>query len=141
MNTNVKNAKNKPRIVLDTNILVSALVFGGTPREVTGLIAKKAVIIVMSEETLTELRRIIAVKFPKFIPKTAQFEKLLRRYARWVPLGNHTVTMCRDPDDNTFIETALAGNCDYIVSGDKDLLSLKRYEHIQIISPAGFLRA
>ena len=51
------------------------------------------------------------------------------------------VKVCRDPDDNVVIETALAGQAAYIVTGDEDLLALKRYESVRIVTPRSFLSA
>jgi predicted nucleic acid-binding protein len=56
-----------------------------------------------------------------------------------VPLGAHTITVCRDPDDNRILETAVIGGCDLIVSGDSDLLTLGSYQDIRIMRPADFL--
>ncbi len=126
----------KPRVVFDTNVLVSALVFGGIPRKATDLIASKSVRPVMSEAILTELRRIISVKFPDFFPALIRYEKLLRHYAFWVALGGQVVSAVRDPDDNAMLETAMVGKCQLIVSGDKDLLSLRAYDGIRIITPS-----
>lgn len=71
--------------------------------------------------------------------KLTLLEASLVRDAEMVQLGMQTVTVCRDPDDNKIIETALVGNCDYIVSGDKDFLDLKNYESVKIVSPAEFV--
>lgn len=139
MITNVKNSSDKPTVVLDTNVFISALVFGGTPRLVTDLIAQKTIIVVFSEEILTELRRIVAAKFPRAQQQILQLERLLRYYGRLVQLGSVEVTACRDPDDNKFLETALLGQADYLVSGDNDLLEMTCYEGIPIIKPAAFL--
>ena len=49
------------------------------------------------------------------------------------------IDICRDPDDNKFIECAIDGRCLYIVSGDRDLLSLKKYNDVQIVTVAKFL--
>ena len=106
---------------------------------VTDLVAKKVIYPVMSEEIMTEIRRVITEKFPEFTQHGKQLEKLLRHYASWMPLGSINVTVCRDPDDNKFIETALLGKCNYIISGDKDHLDLKTYKTITILSPAQFL--
>lgn len=126
----------KPRIVIDTNVLISALVFGGRPRLVTDLVGEALVVAVTSEEIMTEFRRIIVARFPEFSQNGAQLEQLLRKYARWVKLGSVNVTVCRDPDDNKVIETALIGMADYIVSGDNDLLVLKEHGGVKIVKPA-----
>jgi putative PIN family toxin of toxin-antitoxin system len=136
----VKNEPQKIRAVLDTNVLISALVFGGTPRNVTDLIAQKTIRPVMSEEILSELRRIIITRFPEYTLLVEGYEKLLRRYAIWAPLGSKTITVSRDPDDNKVIETAVIAKCHFIISGDKDLLVLKSYEDIKIVKPIEFLR-
>jgi len=136
----VRSNRQKTRVVFDTNVLVSALVFGGTPRAATDLIAGKIVRPVMSEEIMTELRRIISAKLPKHVPGVARYEKLLRRYAIWVPLGSQVATAPRDPADNAVIETALIGRCQFIVSGDKDLLVLGAYDDVRIVNPAEMLK-
>lgn len=67
------------------------------------------------------------------------FEILLEQDSETVRLGSITIAVCRDPDDNCIIETAVLGACNYIISGDKDLLVLKTYKDIQILRPAEFL--
>lgn len=130
---------NKPRVVLDTNVLLSALVFGGRPRQVVELLARDLIDVVISEEILTEMRRHVANKFPAFTDDLVKFEMLLEQDSELVKLGGITITVCRDADDNRILETAVLGSCEYIVSGDKDLLVLERYKSIQILKPAEFL--
>ena len=79
-------------------------------------------------------------KFPIFIQEFERFERLAKRDGLRVLLGDHDVVASRDPDDDMIIETALAGHCQYIVSGDKDLLVLKNYQDIAIVTPAEFLQ-
>ncbi|HUD06765.1 MAG TPA: putative toxin-antitoxin system toxin component, PIN family [Candidatus Saccharimonadales bacterium] len=136
----MKSNQKPVRAVVDTNVLVSALVFGGTPRKVTNLIPDKVIRPVMSEEIMSELRRIITSRFPEHIPGIGRYEKLLRKYAIWVPLGSRVINVSRDIDDNKIIETAVIGKCSYIISGDKDLTVIKKYENIQILTPAEFLK-
>jgi len=135
----VRNVR-RPRVVFDTNVLVSALVFGGILRQAVDLIGSKigskSVRPVMSEAILTELRRIISVKFPEFAPLLSRYESLLRHYAFWVPLGGQVVSVVRDPDDNAILETSLVGKCEFVTSGDKDLLALGTYKGIRIVTPA-----
>lgn len=129
----------KPRVVLDTNVLLSALIFGGKPRQVVELLARDLIQAVTSEAILTEMRRTVARKFPDFTDDLARMELLLEEDAETVKLGGVTVAVCRDPDDNRVLETAVIGDCGYIISGDKDLLPLKKYQTIRILKPADFL--
>lgn len=135
----MKSAKTKPRIVVDTNVWVSALIFGGNAETVARLFVDRAVLVVVSEELLTELKRIVSHKFQPFVSQLAVLEASLRKDAEWVRLGTQTVTISRDPDDNKVIETALVGGCSYLISGDNDLLSIKQFEDITIMNPADFL--
>ena len=130
----------RPRVVLDTNGLLSALVFGGKPRQVVELLARGMIEVVISPEILTEMRRKIAGKFPDFSNELALMELLLEQEAELVMLGGITVSASRDDDDNRILETALVGSCNYIVSGDKDLLVLQNYEGTEIVVPTEFLK-
>ena len=135
----MKNAKPKPRVVIDSNVFISALVFGGKPREVTRLIADKSIMLFVSEECLSELRRKIVSKFPEYINELVRLERLLGRRAKFVKLGIPQIKASRDLDDNKFIETAVLGKCGFIVSGDKDLLDIDKYQNIRIVTPSEFL--
>ena len=128
----------KLRVVLDTNVLVSALVFGGKPRIAIEAVLEDGTVII-SPEILTEVRRIVHAKFPTFVKHFERLDQLLKRDTVGVELGSIQVTVCRDPDDNRIIETAVIGNATYIVSGDKDLLVLQTYEAIKILKPVEFL--
>jgi putative PIN family toxin of toxin-antitoxin system len=131
--------KNKPRIVIDTNVLISGIVFGGKPRQILNLLAEQSVIVIVAEEIITELRRKISSKFPEFIEDLNKVELLLKRDAVLIKLGAIRINVSRDNDDNKFIEVAILGKCSFIVTGDKDLLVLKSYENIRIVKPNKFL--
>jgi len=135
----VKNSP-KPRVVLDTNVLISALVFGGKPRQIIELFAEEEIEVAISSEILSELRRKVTTKFPAEAKALESYEALFEEDGEVVKLGGQTVNASQDPDDNKFIETALIGDCDYIISGDKHLLELKSYKGIKIIKPAAFLK-
>lgn len=132
---------NKPRIVIDSNVWLSGLIFGGSPGSILKLFSDGDVTVVVSEELLSELRRKIIEKFPLFIPQLSLLEASIRADESLVALGAVTVKVCRDLEDDKFLETALIGGCGYIVSGDKDLLALKTYESIRIVTPSDFLKA
>lgn len=129
----------KPQVVIDSNVWISGLVFGGNPEKVIRLFTEGHILLITSEELLSELRRKISQRFPLFAPNLALLEASIREYAIMVRLGTLPITVSRDTDDNKFIETALAGNAEYIISGDEDLLVLKSYKDIRIVKPAEFL--
>lgn len=137
----MSNAKKSSslRVVVDTNVIVSALVFGGAPLRTIETLLELGTIVI-SPELITETRRIINAKFPSFSEELKRFEGLAKRDGLRVLLGGHNVVVSRDPDDNMVIETALAGKCQYIVSGDKDLLVIKDYQDIKILNPSEFLK-
>lgn len=128
------------RVVLDTNVLISALVYGGKPRDVLELFISGELEIVICEELLTELRRTIRDKFVEFKSETVKLEYLLRRDTLMVPLGTLTIKAARDNDDNYILEMAIISQSDYIISGDKDLLSLKNFRGVNICNPADFIK-
>jgi uncharacterized protein len=129
------------RIVADTNVIVSALVFGGVPRLVFEMVEDDRCELYYSSEIQSETGRILRDKF-------GWDEEKLDRYLRtfW-SLGTKVIPQGRvdavreDPDDNRIIECALAADADVIVSGDKHLLKLGAYQGIAILAPRGFLSA
>lgn len=127
------------RIVIDTNIYLSALLFGGNPRTVVESALLDGDIVIISEEIYTEMRKVISQKFPKFLPDYNAFEVVLRENTILVPLGTVSISACRDAKDNMILETAVVGKCEYIVTGDKDLLTLQSYKDISIYNPIQFL--
>ena len=130
----------KTTVVIYTNVWISGLVFGGNPEKVIRHFVDGRLFVVTAEELLSELRRKISQQFPLFVPNQALLEASIREEAILVQLGAVDVAVSRDIDDNKFIEAAIIGNADYIVSGDKDLLVLKHYKKIKIIKPAEFLQ-
>lgn len=127
------------RIVIDTNVWVSALAFGGNPASVLERVVEQEITIIVSEDILSEIRRVIHDKFPTFVPK---FENLLTGFKpllRYIKLGTMNIDAVRDPKDNMVLETALVSSAKYIISGDRDLLSVQKFRGVQIVSPADFL--
>lgn len=127
----------KTRVVLDTNILISAFVFGGKPRQVLGLVLKKKIQAVISPFLLSELFEILSKKF--FFPD-AFIEIIKRRLAKnfITVFPKSSVFLLKSADDRV-IEAALEGGCQFIVTGDKELLQLGFYRRIKIVSAADFL--
>ncbi len=126
-------------VVIDSNVWISALVFGGAPRQVFEQVVRSGTRVILSAEIIGEIRRVLAAKFPDFLDDFEALRAVLASTLTEVVLDGPTVSVCRDPDDNRVIETAVAGRAATIVSGDKDLLALGAYEHINIVRPAEWL--
>lgn len=131
------------RVLVDTNVLVSGIFFRpSNPGKVIDLWWEHKFDLVTSEPVYLEVEdtfRKIAKKIgtkPAFIVK---LDETLREYADFVSVIPK-VDICRDPKDNLILDTALQGKVDYIVSGDKDLLVLKKYKGISILTPKEFLK-
>ena len=131
----------RARVVVDNNALVSRLLI---PNSVPGRAVRKAVgeaQLLISEATLEELADVLAR--PKLDPYVSiadrqEFIRLLGRVAELVPI-TFTVRACRDPKDDKFLELAINGRADLIVTGDKDLLELNPFLDIPIVTPAEYL--
>jgi putative PIN family toxin of toxin-antitoxin system len=116
------------RVVLDTNVVLSALVFGGgAAGRLRGLWQRGAFVPLASTATAQELVRVLA--YPKFGLSAADQDELLADYLPYVttvhlPQPSPRVPVCRDPLDAPFLHLAVAGKAQMLVSGDKDLLAL-----------------
>jgi uncharacterized protein len=117
-----------PRVVIDTNILISALVFGGKIARLRYAWQEGCFTPLVSKVTTTELIRVLA--YPKFKLTPIDREDLLSDYLLFcesvaMPDILPTTSACRDPFDLPFLTLALVGEADYLVTGDRDLLILK----------------
>lgn len=135
---NTGTAGNPLKVVLDTNVLVSALVYGGNPEEILILGLDKKIQIIASPVLQAELVDIIAKKFPLSLEDMYLLKTEIQK--SFVIVDPHiSLTISRDEDDNRVLEAAVEGECDYIVTGDRDLLELKQVQKIKIVTPAEFL--
>ena len=128
------------KIVIDTNVLVSALFFGGKPQELLELAITKAVEAQVSPSIVDEYNEVIARITRKYPHKQGTFSIGNFIANCQLVLPSQKITVCRDNDDNKFIECALEAQCVYIVSGDDDLLSLKQFGNIEIIRVTDFFQ-
>ncbi|MEZ5085426.1 MAG: putative toxin-antitoxin system toxin component, PIN family [Tessaracoccus sp.] len=126
-------------VVIDTNVWISALVFGGAPRAVFETVVRRGLVIVVSAAIEDEIRRTLTAKFPSFVVDFEALRLALGEGLVSVALGSITIDVCRDPDDNRVLETAVLGAAEGLVSGDKDLLTLGSVESIAILTPAEWL--
>jgi putative PIN family toxin of toxin-antitoxin system len=137
-----KKPKKIIRVVLDTNVLISALLFKGKMSRIVGLWQTGKIVPVISKETFGELRTVF--EYPKFSLSRAEIESLIEHeilpFFEVVNIGKHVKGACRDPEDDKFISCALSANADYIVTGDKDLSDLRKYQSIKIIHASDFMK-
>lgn len=132
------------RLVLDTNVVVAGLLWNGTPRTLMELAFDDAVMLYSSQALVEELRHTLAYR--KFAARIALYQSsvdaLTAQYAAIVSLVSPaaiTPTVLRDPDDDAVLACALAAQADLIVSGDADLLDLKQFQGIRIVTAAAAL--
>ncbi len=125
------------RIVLDTNVLIAAFIAHGSCNE---LIEHCAIHheVTLSEPMLDEFRDVLARKFGYSTADAKAAASLIQSRASMVKPTRLDQAVCRDPDDDVVLATALAGNAQVIITGDKDLTILKSYGGIKIIRPADF---
>ncbi|MFB3880056.1 MAG: putative toxin-antitoxin system toxin component, PIN family [Armatimonadota bacterium] len=127
------------RVVLDTNILISHL-FGGRPREVVTLWSTGQVTLCVSPDILEEYREVLG-RFEETSAEAQQLAAALAARANvlLVSPGERFEAVEADPDDNMFLDCAVAAQADVIVSGDQHLLELGEFRGIPIVGPAEFL--
>ena len=127
-----------PHVVLDTNVLVSALLFpAGRLSWLREAWQSEAVVPLASGDTTRELIRVLS--YPKFRLTDDEREDVLADYLPWCETVIVSVRLttpgCRDPFDRPFLELALAGNADLLITGDDDLIALAPTFAVPILSP------
>ena len=127
-----------PRIVSDTNVWLSALYFLGKPAQIVHLIEEKNLISVTSHAILSELREKMIVNFqtPAFAANgTVSY---IQSISEFVSLQGRDFGL-RDTADNMVLETGVIGKCSFLITGDKDLLTLQKYKNLRVVTPSQFL--
>ena len=131
---------NRHRIVLDTNVLISAILFGGKPRKVLELVISGLADCILSTVILDELKDVL--QRPKFgFTADACFHIIeeLRGACNIISPSASVDVIRSDPDDNRILECAKEAKAHFIVSGDLHLLDIGKFEKIRIVSPADYL--
>lgn len=127
------------RIVVDTNVIASAVFFGGKPYQLLRYIMEGQVGVVASKDIVDEYEEIVfrlKQKYPA-INTRIPLQDLLAKFE--IIRVTSDIHVSRDPDDDKFISCAVDGKCLYIVSGDSDLLSIGSYDNIEILYVVDFL--
>ena len=125
------------RVVFDTNVVVSGIIAEGLSREIVEVHLPRHTP-VLSTWLWDELLEVIEQRFDLVVDALPALG-LYRRLAEWVDPAELPSPVCRDPDDDRVLATALAGRADAIVTGDEDLLVLGEHEGIAMLSPRRFL--
>lgn len=134
------------RAVLDTNIIVSAIINtnSSVSQEIYQNSKGKRFLLVISPSILAEVEDVIhrtrIVRFHKY--SVQEMRRIVQELINvsYMVSGKTEIEVVRDPDDNKIISAAVEAKAEYIVSRDKDLLSLRKYQRIKIITPEEFMR-
>jgi len=131
----------KLRLVIDTNILISGLMsVNSLPQQVFDYATSQAILLI-SNEVQSEIENVISrPKLQKYIT-LEQRNKFLTELSQQVERVtiNQQIRACPDPKDDKFLELAVCGEADYIITGDADLLDLHPFQNVSIIKAASFL--
>ena len=125
------------KIVLDTNVLIAGLISHGACNELIEHCALNHEVI-LSPFIIGELKRKLVDKFGFTALEAERAANLFEERFEIVTPLEPSGPICRDADDDQIIGTAVAGNCECIVTGDKDLLDLQSIKQIRMVSPSGF---
>ena len=126
------------RIVIDTNVLISGVFFGGFPRKILSLVVNQKITACATAEIIDEYEEIVQEMIDR---KQGHIDKsilapLIKAMEIIEPVSQ--IEICRDPDDNKFLEFPKDSRALFIVSGDKDLLVIKEYDNVQIVTAKDF---
>jgi uncharacterized protein len=128
-----------PRVTPDSNILISAFIFGGNPLRLIEMALNGEVAMFVSDAIVEETLRVLRDKFGLNSGRLAQAEKYIIDCTERVKPAKALNVVKEDPDDNRVLECAQAAGCEAIVTGDLDLLRLQEYEGIRIMTVREFL--
>lgn len=131
-------AENLVKVVLDTNIIVSAIGFGGKPQQILVKVLQEKIKAITSSILLAELEEVLTKKLPLSKENILlTLEEIKNVFIVVQP--KKTINAVRDEEDNRVLEAALEGGCSYIITGDKELLQLGKWKKISILTADQFL--
>lgn len=126
-------------VVLDTNILISAVFWRGAPYKIVLNVLKKKYSLFLSSKILSELAEKLRIKFKFPEDKIKGHIEILMKYGEIIEPIVEVDAVKDDPTDNKVLECAVSCNADYIISGDQHLLKLKEFNGIKILTAKEFL--
>lgn len=127
------------RVVADSNIWVSALIWGGKPLQLLELAIQGDIDLVISPDILNESLRVLHEKFGLDADDLQKAEGFMRRCAREVLPTERLDVVQSDPDDDAVLEAAVAASADTVISGDADLLRMGGFRGMRILKVSEFL--
>jgi len=131
----------KIKAILDTNVFISGVFWKGPPFEILKAWREKRFRLAISPPILDEYRRVLAeLTKDRAVPPLGSILKIIELHSEMVEPVSFSAPVCRDPDDDKFLEAALAAGADCVVSGDKALLNLKSHHGVEIVTPTRFLK-
>jgi len=128
--------------VIDTNTIISAALFRQSiPRQALDLALASGILLVSDATTLELTSVLLRTKFDRYLEqaKRETFLAVFLRQTTLIPI-TESVSLCRDPKDDKFLDVAINGHAKCIVSGDQDLLALHPFRGLAIVTPRAFLK-
>ena len=128
------------KIVIDSNIFVSSFFWKGNPRRIFDRVIDGFDELFIANDILEEIREVLSRdKFDAETKEIDDYIKIIENYSQKIVHNNIMENVSRDMDDNKIVKCGLEGNVEYIITGDKDLLDLKEYRSIKIVTPKEYL--
>ena len=128
----------KIKAILDTNVFISGVFWKGRPFEILNAWQERQFRLVISLPILDEYRRVLdEFAIERQMPVLNSILKVIELHSD-TPIS-FSEPVCRDPDDDKFLEAGIAAGAGYVVSGDRALLDLKFYHGVEIVRPSRFL--
>ena len=128
------------RVIVDTNVFMSAIFFGRTPGRILDAWRTGQVDLVVSQEIVDEYVRVserLTQRYPGIAIQSLL--ELIIQNAEMVPSGPLPDSICEDPEDDKFLACALEAGVNVVISGDKQLLAVSTYQGITVVSPRQFV--
>jgi len=129
------------RVVVDTNVYISAIFWGGKPRHVIDLVRDGKIQIFASEDIEQEVLDKLMTKFGLNSDDAGRVMADFSTFTKPIRISRRIHAVRDDPDDDKFIECAVECSAGFIISGDKHLLKMKKYKGIAIVNAATFLKS
>jgi len=127
------------KVVLDTNVFISALFWKGAPYEILKKVLEGAILNSISPQILKEIKEKLLYKFKLPPEKVREFLEIIIFNSQIVYPKKKLNVVKKDPSDNKVIECVLEAGASFVISGDKHLLEIKEYKEIKIVSSKEFL--